>query len=353
MKLSRLSPDKYDQWDSFLLNHPDSTFFHLTKWMKILEDYGFGEPFYLFLEEPAGIMGVLPLYLVYVFPLGRGLISILDCNGPLIQNNEQGKDYFKKSLQMLEEEAKKQNICFVKLRLQASSPLNSFIPTSYVKYNEYCTFILDLEEGAEKIFKNRFDKKTRNAIRKAIKLGLESNEKPPTVDTYWRFYEETMIRSRGILDKRKVNLFRIIWDRLEYGRDFITLTAMFKGKPIAGIIAFLFKDSAYVWYNASLSKFLHMNPNEFLYWKLIEKVVDMGFKYLDFGPTPLRPSEGHFLFKSHFGGIIMPFNDYAYFPSKLRYFLIEGGALRLAKKLDIRRKIPRTILQKMGRQVIF
>jgi lipid II:glycine glycyltransferase (peptidoglycan interpeptide bridge formation enzyme) len=186
-----------------------------------------------------------------------------------------------------------------------------------------------------------------------MKLGVGVDKKCPKVETYWMLYKETMTRSKGILDDSHINLFRLIWSRLKHGEDFITLTATFQNKPIGGIMAFLFKDKAYVWYNASLSRYLCLNPNEFLYWKLIEELTDKGYRYLDFGPTPLNPAEGHYLFKSRFGGTIIPFNDYAYFPSKIRYFMIEGGALWLAKKLNIRKKTPQTILQKVSGRMIF
>jgi lipid II:glycine glycyltransferase (peptidoglycan interpeptide bridge formation enzyme) len=270
-----------------------------------------------------------------------------------VKNSERSKDYFGRLLQILEMEVKEQNFSFFKLRLQASSFLNSFMPSRYIKYNEYCTFVLDLSEGSEKIFRCKIHKKTRTAIRKAIKLGVEVSKELPDVEAYWRFYKETIVRSKGIFDEKRINLFKLVWRRLEHKKDFMTLTATFKGKPIGGIIAFLFRDKVHVWYNSSLSQFLYLNPNEFLYWKLIEEAVDKGYKYLDFGPTPLRMSEGHYFFKSRFGGTMIPFNDYAYFASKIRYLLIEGGALQLAKKLNVRRKVPEIILQKMSGRVIF
>jgi len=353
LRICKLSSDRYAQWDSFILNHQDATFFHTIKWMKILRDYGFGGPFYLLLEDSGDIIGVLPLYFVDIFPVGRGLTSLSDCNGPLLQNVKGHKDYFVRLLQRLEEEAEKHNVSFSKLRLQASSPSNSFMPNRYVKYTEYCTFVLDLSEGTERIFKDRIHKKTRTSIRKAVKLGVEVNKDLPSVETYWKLYKNTMVRSKGILNEKRIKLFRLIWKELTPKKEFVTLTAMFEGEPIGGIMAFLFRDKVHVWYNSSLSQFLYLNPNEFLYWKLAEEVVNKGYRYLDFGPTPLQASDGHHFFKARFGGSMIPFNDYAYFRSRLRCLLIERGLLQLAKKLNVRKKLPQAILQKMGRRMIF
>lgn len=226
------------------------------------------------------------------------------------------------------------------------------MPSSYRKYNEYCTFILDLSEGPEKIFTSRMHKKTRNAIRKAIKLGLEIDKDLPSVETYWRFYEETMMRSKGLLEEKRIRMFRIIWRLLKFREDFITLTAIFNGKPIGGVIAFLFRDKVHLWYNSSLTQFLHLNPNQFLYWKLIEEAYKKGYRFLDFGPTPLRTSEGHYRFKARFGGKIIPFNDYIYFNHKLRCLLIERGLIQMAKKVGVRRMVPYFVLKRIGGKVI-
>jgi hypothetical protein len=322
--------------------------------MQILGEYGFRKPFYLLLYDQSGdVIGVLPLYFVNIFPFGRGLTSLLDCNGVLIEYTKINEYLLLEILRALESIVKNCNLTFFKLRIQSNSPLNQYMPIYYVKHHEYCTFLLDLSKGTEHLFKCKLHKKTRNAIRKAIKLGVKIDKRLPKVETYWMLYRETMIRSKGILNDNHVNLFRLIWSRLKHGEDFITLTATFENKPIGGIMAFLFKDKAHVWYNASLSRYLYLNPNEFLYWKLIEELVDKGYRYLDFGPTPLNSSEGHHLFKSRFGGTMIPFNDYAYFTSKLRYTLIEGSLLRLAKKVNVRRKVPQIILQKISGRVIF
>jgi hypothetical protein len=353
MRILNLTEKSYLDWNLFVSNHPDATFFHTLKWMQILKEYGFRMPFYFLLYDQSDVIGVLPLYLVNVFPFGQGLTSLPDCNGLLINSSGMSKDFLLGVLTALEGIAEKQRLAFFKLRFLSSSPLNQFMPNYYVRQHDYCTFILDLSQGTEYIFKHKLHKKTRNAIRKAIKLGVGVDKKCPKVETYWTLYRETMSRTKGILDDSRVNLFRLIWRRLKHGEDFITLTATFENKPIGGIMAFLFKDKAHIWYNASLSRYLYLNPNEFLYWKLIEELTDKGYKYLDFGPTPLNPTEGHYLFKSRFGGTLIPFNDYAYFTSKIRYLLYEGGILCLAKKLGIRRKGPQIMLRKIGERTIF
>lgn len=354
MKACILSPARYVQWKSFILNHKDAAFFHTIKWMKMLKRNGIGDPLYLLLKDDSeNIIGIFPLYLINLFPFGQGLTSLTNCNGPLLLNNYDNKKIFFEVFKTLEEKVEKYNVSYLKIRLQNTSPFNSFVPKKYLMYNEYCTFFLDLSEGIEKIFKNRIHKKTRTAIRKAIKLGVEIITELPRMETYWKFYENTMIRNKGIINKNRKNLFKLIWKELVPKKDFITLTAMYKGKPVAGIMGFLFRDKVHVWYNSSYSQFLYLNVNQLLYWKLIEEAIYMGYKHLDFGSTPLNTSEGHYFFKFRFGGKPVPFNDYVYFHQKLRCLLIEKGVFRVARKFKINKKLPYAILKKFGKRKIF
>lgn len=130
MNLHTLLPDKYAQWDSFVYNHPDATFFHTTKWMNILQEYGFAEPVYLLIEDSEGIVGGLPLLSPPIFPFGKGLVSLPDCTGPLVKEVRSQKLTFINLLQKVEEEVKKKE-SFV-LKDKASSII--FIKQIYAKF---------------------------------------------------------------------------------------------------------------------------------------------------------------------------------------------------------------------------
>src|SRR5262249_25920920 len=75
MKVNEFSPQVSSDWDGFVFRHPQGSPFHLTAWKKSIEQtYGF-ESHYLHASDGGAIQGVLPLFLVRNFLIGRALIS--------------------------------------------------------------------------------------------------------------------------------------------------------------------------------------------------------------------------------------------------------------------------------------
>jgi len=204
LDLYKITPDKYALWDDFVLNHKDGTFFHTVKWMKILNNCGFGEPIYMILGESNEIYGILPLFNVNIFPMGKALISSLDYNGPLLKNVCNNSNYFNLLFKHIECTASEYNVSYINIRVDKFSYINSIMPPKYIPRSEYCTLNLDLREGTEKIFQKYIHKKTRTAIRKATKLGKKVNLELADVQTYWQMHKNVMVRNRDILDEKKL-----------------------------------------------------------------------------------------------------------------------------------------------------
>jgi hypothetical protein len=63
IKVRPYEEDTREDWDRFVLHHPEGTLFHLTAWKRAIErEFGF-EPRYLIAEAAGTIRGVLPLFL--------------------------------------------------------------------------------------------------------------------------------------------------------------------------------------------------------------------------------------------------------------------------------------------------
>src|SRR5262249_31994599 len=72
----RVLRDEEDaQWDTFVLNSPRATFFHLSGWRRLIEGT-FGFPtYYLLAEHGSSVAGVLPLTHVKSRLFGNRLVS--------------------------------------------------------------------------------------------------------------------------------------------------------------------------------------------------------------------------------------------------------------------------------------
>ncbi len=64
------------KWDSYVEDHPDSTFFHLSGWKTIIETSFQHTPYYLIAEQEGRIRGVFPLFHIKSFLFGSSLVSI-------------------------------------------------------------------------------------------------------------------------------------------------------------------------------------------------------------------------------------------------------------------------------------
>jgi len=76
MNLENLNPTKYPEWDNFLLENRDFSFFHSSAWAKVLKaSYGY-DPIY-FVSIAAGQLCLLVPFMNIVSPLtGRRGVSL-------------------------------------------------------------------------------------------------------------------------------------------------------------------------------------------------------------------------------------------------------------------------------------
>src|SRR5215469_18463256 len=85
MQIRALTPAVRRQWDVFVTQHPDGTFFHKSGWQSVFaRSLGYATR-YLYMEDEGVITGVLPLVHVKSWLFGSALISTAFCvyGGPL------------------------------------------------------------------------------------------------------------------------------------------------------------------------------------------------------------------------------------------------------------------------------
>src|SRR5690606_12399575 len=75
-RVRELLPGEDARWDSFVREHQDGSFFHLSGWRRVVEEVFGHEPHYLVCEEGRAWSGILPLFWVRSPFIGRQLISV-------------------------------------------------------------------------------------------------------------------------------------------------------------------------------------------------------------------------------------------------------------------------------------
>jgi|GEM_PF-3413359 lipid II:glycine glycyltransferase (peptidoglycan interpeptide bridge formation enzyme) len=190
-----------------------------------------------------------------------------------------------------------------------------------------CSFKVELT--SEEIMWKKLNKKTRNAIRKAIKFGVTVEE----VDSYEKLKEAYNVYiSRAVNIKNMIPLsekyFKSIWREMAPNNLARFLIAKYDEKAIAETVFLFYKDTISYFNNASLEKYWGLNANTLIVWEMMKWGSENGYKYLDLYGSPCIPDKKHpkyglYTFKKGFGGKFvqeMQYSNRIIFPLRYKIF---------------------------------
>lgn len=288
MEIQELRKKDEKEWDAFVREQDNATFFHLIGWKNIVEKTYKHKSYYLLAKEDDEIKGILPLFLMKSALFGKKLISVPFCDyGGVCANDEQTKN-------LLIEEAKKitKEKCADYLELRQLHG-NCHGP---ITKNIYFTLILGLKANSDFLWMN-FSKKVRNAIRKAVKSNLEVAMGKKYINEFYDVFSKNM-RDLGT-PVHNFNFFRNILR--EFPNQANILITSYEEKAMGAMFLLKFKDIMYAPWVSSYRQYFHLNPNNMLYWEAIRYGCEEGFKYFDFGRS--KWNSGTFRFKKPWGAI--------------------------------------------------
>mgnify|MGYP000512916304 CR=1 FL=1 len=155
------------------------------------------------------------------------------------------------------------------------------------------TIQIDLTKPIEELWQG-LDKDARWGVRKAKKEGLMINEaKQDEWYEFYNLYKDTCKRG-GILP--------LPFEKIKESKLFVCKK---DNKIIAGAAVKEKNEVIELFLNASLPEFLKLQPNNLLYWSIIEYGKQHGFKIFDLGGYQLK-ARGHMQginrFKERWGG---------------------------------------------------
>jgi hypothetical protein len=183
-----------------------------------------------------------------------------------------------------------------------SEPLTTFVENGFRNKQLVGDVVLDLQLGAEALFKQFHENRKRN-IRAALQHGIEVSEVTSEQDLaeYWEVYCEWQKTKRKRI--RGHFSFATVEKVHQLKANHRRFLARYKGKAIAAT-GVRFCPAGLIEYagNCSLDEFLSLRPNDLLIWRTIEWACNYGFRKYSLG-------EAHpFLRKS--GGVVEPIDRY-------------------------------------------
>ena len=279
-----LSSADRDQWDRFVCNHPDGTFFHLSGWQEVMSGF-LGHPsYYLYSETDGAISGVLPLARVKSWLFGDALISLpfLVYGGPVASNPRALAELIDAATGLADD------LGVDYLELRNRRPITDW-PTK----DSYVTFRKSIDPEPEKNLL-AIPRKQRAVVRKAIKAGLVAE------------HDSDVARLHATLSECKRNLGTPFFserylDALlkTFPDDCQILTVTHEDKVISSVMSFTFKNEILPYYGGGGLKARILGANDFMYWKVMEKACQEGREIFDFGRSQM--DTGAFKFKKYWG----------------------------------------------------
>ena len=303
------------EWDEYVEKHPESSFFHQTGWKKVIENvYGFKAHYIAARSNNGEIQGILPLFEINQ-STGRKLISLpFSTEGGILANN---KNACTKLIDIAKSIVKENNLDYLELRQEKN--LDSDLKTKDYYYH----MKLKLNNDSEIVWKNA-DRKLRNAVRKAEKLGLTTDRGLKYLDDFYKIFSTNM-RDLGTPVEKKGFFEEIV---KQFPNKIDIVIAKFKGKIIGTIFLIKHKKTIKSEWASSYKKYHGYNASQLMYWKAIEDACKEGFEIFDFGRSML--DEGTYHFKRKFGAK----------PVQLHYkYFINKGEMPDTRKTNWKRQI--------------
>jgi FemAB-related protein (PEP-CTERM system-associated) len=270
-------------WDEYVLSHPLGTPFHLSAWKKsLVETFGY-EPHYLTSTSNGVVDGVLPLFLVRNWIVGKILVSTpFATYGGVLASSEEAK---RRLLDEAAGLARSLNVDHLELRNTDPVQCGGFAPIT-----RYVDFIQPTEPGDEEQLLAFLPRKIRNKIRKSLKSPFSAREADGLSGFLSVMAENYRRLGTPIFpDRWFQSLVR------NFGEMVTVREVLLDGELATASMNFLHNGRMYNYYSGSREKYLPLAPNNYMYFDLLLWAGNHGMRIFDFGRSKLE--SGNYEFK--------------------------------------------------------
>lgn len=293
-----------EAWDAFVNGHDDATFFHRAGWKEVIEKT-FGHKCYFLKAERGGkITGVLPLVYAKSLLFGKSLVStgFTVGGGPVFDDAETLAALDAKAIEV----AETNGIDTIEYRGRA--PVHD---DWAFKSGLYVGFRREIDPDVEKNML-AIPRKQRAMVRKGIKTGLESALDTDTARLHHIFAVSVRNLGTPVLPRKYFDhILRV------FGSDVDIVTITHDGHAVASVMNFYFRDEVLPYYGGGLTEARRIAANDFMYWEVMRRACERGYKFFDFGRS--KEGTGAYSFKKNWGFEPEPWT--------YEYLLLKGGEI--------------------------
>lgn len=284
-EVSVLQQAQYRVWDDFVLRCPQATFFHRAGWQQIMEQAFGHKTWFLYVEENGQIQGVLPLAEINSLLFGHSLSALPFCvYGGIAAISNSAHSKLDQAAQSL---ASYLNVDYLEYRLR--EPQHPDWPTKdlYVTFRKVMD--ADVEQNLLEI-----PRKQRAMVRKGIKHGLQSCVDAST-ERFFMAYAFSLHRLGTPVFSR--NYFRLLKQTFEEDCEVLVITH--GDAVVSAVMSFYFRDEVLPYYGGGTDAARDLAANDFMYWELMRRACERGYRIFDFGRS--KQGTGAYSFKKNWG----------------------------------------------------
>lgn len=291
-----LTQREASRWDAYVISHPDATFFHRAGWQQVIKEAFGHRTHFLYAEQFGNIVGVLPLVQIKSRLFGHSLSSLPFCAyGGIVADNAQVFAALDQAAQALA-----QKLQVGSLEYRSLCPQHPDWPSKDL----YVTFRKSIDADVDANM-NAIPRKQRAMVRKGIKAGLAGEIDADTARFFSAYSASVHRLGTPVFARRYFQLLKQV-----FGDDCEVLTITLKGEVIASVLSFYFRDEVLPYYGGGVDAARAVAGNDFMYWELMRRACERGFKVFDFGRS--KRGTGSFDFKKNWGFEATPLH-YEYF----------------------------------------
>jgi len=273
-------------WDAFVTAMPEGTFFHRAAWADVIAQAFGHRTHYVFTERDGAITGVLPLVHVKTRLFGNSLISNPFCvyGGPLAADPESAAALETHAIDLMTRTGARVT------EFRYRDPVESDWlerPDLYVTFRKPITASHDANMKA-------IPRKQRAMVRKGIQYGLTSVADRDTRRLHAIYAESVRNLGTPVFGH---DYFLLLMRAFRDDADIVTI--LDGDRAIASVMNFYFRDEVLPYYGGGTSFARHRAGNDFMYWEVMRRAADRGYRLFDFGRSKI--GTGAFAFKHNWG----------------------------------------------------
>lgn len=342
VKIDLLSDEETEAYEQFVLQSPQSLIYASDLYRRLLQSFLKAKASYLIAHDARGeIVGALPAFLcMSEYGCVLNSLPFYGSHGGVIEyhgNTSVRQALLEAFLKLAEERH-----CISATVISVPFERDLFLYKDILHYDcsdERIGQITRLYENAERGEKQlwmRFHYKTRNAIRKAEKIGITISSQQ-NKEAFSFLYHCHVINMEKIGGKKKPEVFfSKLSEIFVYKRDYRIYTAFWNGKPIAALLLLYYNRTVEYFTPVIEEEYRSFQPLSLIIYRAMLEALEEGYQYWNWGGT-WYSQRGVYDFKKRWGTEEFP---YHYFINVFQSKLYEAEANDLERMFPFFYTIP-------------